>query len=295
MQLQQADHRTFLRDDPSPSVLAYPAGAVWRSPHSLENQMSTVSIRTLRAARMLAVLAAIPVTATLASAQAALPPAKDLIAKWAKETNADAWKGHKSSRMKAAFDLPAMGMSANMEIVNVFPNLMASKIDIPGMGEMRQGFDGAVAWTTNPMQGPSILSGPSLESAKEDNDPSNYSRVSAAITASETMEKTTLGGAECYKVKHTWKSGKNSFDCFSVADGMITWSQSKSATPMGEVETTTTFAGYKEWGGIKRATTTTIDQMGQQIIITVQGYEWDNVEPKELELPAEIKALTEKK
>jgi len=35
--------------------------------------------------------------------------------------------------------------------------------------------------------------------------------------------------------------------------------------------------------------------MGQQIVITVQGYEWDNVDPKELELPAEIKALTEKK
>ena len=145
------------------------------------------------------------------------------------------------------------------------------------------------------MQGPSILSGPQLDAAKEDNDPANYSRMSPAITASETVEKTTLGGAECYKVKHTWKSGKTSFDCFSTADGMITWSQSKSVTPMGEVETTTTFANYKDWGGTKRATTTTIDQMGQQIIITVQGYEWDNVEAKEIELPAEIKALAEKK
>jgi hypothetical protein len=172
---------------------------------------------------------------------------------------------------------------------------MSSKIDIPGMGEMRQGFDGAVAWMINPMQGPSLLTGPQLDAAKEDNDPSNYSRQSPAITASETIEKTTLGGAECFKVKHTWKSGKTSFDCFSVADGMITWSQAKSVTPMGEVETTSTYAAYKDWGGIKRATTTTIDQMGQQIIITMQGFEWDNVDPKELELPAEIKALTEKK
>lgn len=256
--------------------------------------MSTVSNRVLRQSRVLAALAAIPVFSAVAGAQA-LPAAKDLIDKWAKETNAEAWKAHKSSRMKAAFDLPAMGMSATMEVVTVFPQQMASRIDIPGMGEMRQGFDGQVAWTTNPMQGPSLLSGASLDAAKEDNDPSNYSRISAAIVASETVEKTTLGGSECYKVKHTWKSGKTSFDCFSVADGMITWSQSKTVTPMGEVETTSSFAAYKDWGGIKRATTTTIDQMGQQIVITVQGFEWDNVEPKELELPAEIKALTEKK
>ncbi len=256
--------------------------------------MSTVTNRTLRTLRLLAVLAVIPAVAPRAAAQG-LPAAKDLIAKWAKETNAEAWKGHKSSRMKAAFDLPAMGMSATMEIVNLFPSQMASRIDIPGMGEMRQGFDGTTAWMTNPMQGPSLLTGPQLDAAKEDNDPSNYSRISSAITASETMEKTTLGGSECYKVQHTWKSGKTSFDCFSTADGMITWSQSKSVTPMGEVETTTTFANYKDWGGIKRATTTNIDQMGQQIIITVQGYEWDNVEAKELELPADIKALTEKK
>jgi len=256
--------------------------------------MSTSSFRSSRAVRALAALVFIPLVSSVAGAQA-LPPAKDLIARWAKETNADGWKSHKSSRMKAAFDLPAMGMSANMEVVTVYPNQMASKIDLPGMGEMRQGFDGSVAWMINPMQGPSLLSGPQLDAAKEDNDPSNYSRISSAIVASETIEKATLGGQECYKVKHTWKSGKTSFDCFSTTDGMITWSNSKTATPMGEVETTTTFAGYKDFGGVKRATTTTIDQMGQQIVITVQGYEWDNVDPKELELPAEIKALTEKK
>ena len=256
--------------------------------------MSTVSLRSSRVVRALAVLVLVPAVSSVAHAQA-LPPAKDLIARWAKETNADAWKSHKSSRMKAAFDLPAMGMSATMETVTMFPSATASKIDLPGMGEMRQGFNNGVVWTMNPMQGPSVLTGAPLDAAKEDNDPNNYSRISAAIVSSETVEKATLGGQECYKVKHTWKSGKISYDCFAVADGMITWSNAKSATPMGEVETTTTYAAYKDWGGVKRATTTTVDQMGQQFVITVQAFEWDTVDAKELELPAEIKALTEKK
>lgn len=256
--------------------------------------MSTVSLRSSRAVRALAALVLVPAVTSVASAQA-LPPAKDLIARWAKETNADAWKSHKSSRMKAAFDMPAMGMSASMETVTLFPNTMASKVELPGMGEMRQGFNNGVMWMMNPMQGPSVVTGPQLDAAKEDNDPNNYSRQSAAIVSSETVEKATLGGQECYKVKHTWKSGKVSYDCFSIADGMITWSNAKTSTPMGEVETTTTFSAYKDWGGMKRATTTTVDQMGQQIVITVQAFEWDTVDPKEIEVPAEIKALTEKK
>ena len=256
--------------------------------------MSTVSLRMPRVVRALAAVVLVPVVSSVASAQA-LPPAKDLIARWAKETNADAWKAHKSSRMKAAFDMPAMGMSATMETVTIFPSAMASKIDLPGMGEMRQGFNDGVMWMMNPMQGPSVVTGPQLDAAKEDNDPNNYSRISTAIVSSETVEKATLGGQECYKVKHTWKSGKVSFDCFAVADGMITWSNAKTSTPMGEVETTTTYSAYKDWGGVKRATTTTVDQMGQQIVITVQAYEWDTVDPKEIAVPAEIKALTEKK
>lgn len=260
--------------------------------------MSTVSDRVLRLARTLAVIAAVPAASSVAPSVAgaqALPSASELIAKWAKETNAASWKGHKSSRMKAAFDLPAMGMSANMEVVTVFPSQMASKIDIPGMGEMRQGFDGTTAWMVNPMQGPSLLTGPQLDAAKEDNNPDNYSRITPAITSSETVEKATLGGQECYKVKHTWKSGRVSHDCFAVEDGMIVWTQTKTPTQMGEIEITTTFDGYKDFGGIKRATTTTMDQGGTQIIITLQSWEWDTVDPKEFELPPEIKALVDKK
>jgi len=255
------------------------------------NMSSTRGARTVRA---FAASALLSLAASAVQAQA-LPPASDLIAKWAKETNAEGWKAHKSARMKAAFDLPAMGISATMETVTIYPTQSATKIDIPGMGEMRQGFNGDIGWSTNPMAGPSLISGAQLEGAKEDANPSNYSRISPAIVASETIEKATINGQECYKVKHTWKSGKTSLDCFAVADGMVIWSQAKQVTPQGEVEVTTNYSGYKDWAGVKRATTMTMDQLGQQFVITVQGWEWDTVDPKELELPAEIKTLVEKK
>lgn len=226
----------------------------------------------------------------------ALPPAKDLIQKWATAVNAGGWKGHKSARTTATFDLPAMGMSAKMESAQMFsPAMSVSKVDFPGMGEMRQGFDGTTAWSINPMQGPSVLPKEMSDAQKEDTDPDNYSRTSPAIVSSETVEKTKLNDQDCFKVKHTWKSGRVSHDCFSVADGLIVWSQTKTPTMMGEIEVVTTFGAYKDFGGVKRASTTTVEQGGQQFIITLQGWEWDTVDAKEFALPPEIKALVEKK
>ena len=39
----------------------------------------------------------------------------------------------------------------------------------------------------------------------------------------------------------------------------------------------------------------TQEVMGQQQIITISAFEWDNVDVKEMEVPAEIKAILPKK
>lgn len=235
------------------------------------------------------------IVATALDAQG-LPAAKDILARWASESNAGGWKGHKSAKSTATFDIPAMAVSAKMETFQTFePAMSKSRIEIPGLGEMWQGFDGSVVWSVNPMAGPQVLSAEQSAGMKEDSDPNNYTRMSAAIVSSETVEKTRLNEQECYKIKHTWKSGRVSHDCFSVSDGMLVWSQSKVMGMMGEAETTTNFSAYKDFGGIKRAVTTTVDQGGQQFVITLNTFEWDTVQPKDMELPAEIKAMVEKK
>jgi hypothetical protein len=145
------------------------------------------------------------------------------------------------------------------------------------------------------MQGAVLSPKEQVDAQREDADPDNYSRMSPAIASSETMEKTKLNDQDCFKVKHTWKSGRTSFDCFAESDGLIVWSQTKAPSPMGELEIVTTYSAYKDFGGVKRATTTTVDQGGQQFVITLQNWEWDTVDAKEFVLPAEVKALVDKK
>lgn len=256
--------------------------------------MSSVSTGARRVLRSLALVVALPLVPSFASAQA-LPSAKDLIAKYVAAVGGEnAWKGHTSLRSKATVDMPAAGMSMTMETVQKLPGMAAMKMDIPGMGEMRSGYDGTTAWATSPMTGPRVLEGKELEAVKDDADPKNYLRLSSNIVSSETMEKTTLGGVECHKVKHTWKSGRTTSDCFSTKDGLIVASMMNQTGPMGEMEVTMLLSDYKDFGGIKRPTKATAEAMGQQQIITFTSFEWDNATDKDFEIPADVKPLIKK-
>ena len=49
-----------------------------------------------------------------------LPDAKELIAKYNKAVGGDQWKSHKSARMKATLEVPAQGLRADIEAMNIF-------------------------------------------------------------------------------------------------------------------------------------------------------------------------------
>ena len=234
-----------------------------------------------------------PLTAVQAQA---LPPAKDLIAKYvAAVGGVDAFKKYKSVRVKASLDIPAQGMSGTMVILSRLPNETIMKIEIPGIGEIKQGSTGDVAWYSNPMQGSRVITGKEAEAMTEGPDPMNYLRLSSTITSSETIEKATYDGKECYKVKHTYKSGRTTTDCFSLTDGLIIATVAKAPTPQGEVEQTTLLSAYKDFNGMKRPTTMVIETQGFQQVLTISDVTFDDVQEAEMTLPPDIQAQLPKK
>jgi hypothetical protein len=248
-----------------------------------------VSVRRLGLA-----VAALTLSVARLDAQA-LPDAKELIANYGKAVGGDAWKAHKSARMKATLEVPAAGMKADIEALHTFEDRkFFMKTAIPGMGEVLAGFDGTTAWSKEPMSGARVLTGAEADQAAEEADPAASLRQSANIVKSETLEKTTMNSQECYKVRHTWKSGRTSHDCFSTKDGLIVATMVKQVSPMGEMDVTTLLSEYKDFGGIKRASVTTMQLMGSEIKTTVTAWEWDNVKESEMEPPSDIKALLKK-
>jgi len=224
-----------------------------------------------------------------------LPDAKELITNYNKAIGGDAWKSHKSARMKATLEVPSQGLKADIEAMNIFASkTYLMKTDLPGLGQMLVGYDGATGWSRDPVSGARVLAGMEAAQAAEEADPEATLRTSPNIVKSETVEKTNMNNQDCYKVTHTWKSGRVTSDCFSVATGLIVASIQKQTSPMGEMEVTQLLDEYKDFGGVKRASVSRVQMMGSEIKTTVTAFEWDTVKPEDMEPPADIKALLKK-
>jgi len=237
------------------------------------------------------------VTAPVAAqAPAALPPAKDLIAKFVTATNGSAVMAkHQSVRSKGRFELPAAGMSGDLEISQARPNKTMMRITVSAIGQIEQGFDGTTAWSINPMQGPRVLTGRELDAIREESSFGTSSRQGPNVTSAETVEKTEMNGEPCYKVKMVWKSGRETFDCYSVASGLLIASQGKQESPMGTIDVTNLISDYKDFGGQKVATRLTQQVMGNEQVLIINSVDYDVADPAVFEMPAAIKALVEKK
>jgi hypothetical protein len=241
----------------------------------------------------LTILGAAPAAAQSA---AQLPAAKDLIAKFVKATNATAiMSKHQSVRSKGRFEVPAAGLSGDVEISQARPNKSLVRITIGGVGQVEQGFDGTTAWEINPMQGPRVKSGKELEAVREESVFGESARQGPNVVSTETVEKSEMNGEACYKVKIVWKSGRETFDCYSLASGLLVASMGKQDTPMGSIDVTNLISDYKDFGGQKVATRLTQQVMGAEQVLTITAVEYDPADATSFEMPAAIKALVEKK
>jgi hypothetical protein len=231
--------------------------------------------------------------AQLASAQA-LPAAASLLAKHAAAVGGPAYLNAKSIVTKGAMSMPAAGINATFQMTQLSPNLMQMVTTIPGMGEVQVGFDGTNGWSADPMQGPRLLSGAELDQMKDDADRRANLRSAELFSAMETVKDTTMNSERCYLVKLTWKSGRQTSDCFSAATGLVVGSFSTQKTAMGEVPVVTTFSEYKKFGGVTVPTKTVLEVMGQQQILTIASVEFGDGAGVVIAPPAAVAALIKK-
>lgn len=225
----------------------------------------------------------------------ALPDARQLLEKHIEAVGGRAAvEGRQSVKITSTLDFPAVGLTGTGVTVVARPNRVAATMEFAGVGQIKSGFDGTVGWSTSPMTGPSLSEGEELEQTREAagflesvfqvSEPSEY-------RALETVERTEMGGRPCWKVKLTRASGRESFACFDVETGLIVGSQRKQVSRMGEMEMVSVLSDYKDFGGVKVATRTSLTVGPQTINATVTAVEWNAAEPNAFELPAEIKTL----
>jgi hypothetical protein len=224
----------------------------------------------------------------------ALPPAATLVAKYAAAIGAPALMRAPQVTTKGGMAMVAAGINATFEMVQLAPNRMQMLTTIPGVGAIQVGYDGTIAWSVDPMQGPRLLAGKELDEIREEADPRAAARAPDLFSAVETVADTTMGGERCFMVKLTWKSGRETFDCYSPASGLMVGSKSVQQTAMGPIPVTTVYSEYKKFGDFMMPTKTTQSMMGQQQVMTISSVEVGTGAGVTIVAPPEIKALVKK-
>lgn len=220
-----------------------------------------------------------------------LPAADQLVARYHEAVNAQALTQKQSMHSVGEFSMPAMGLSAPFEGFAARPNRASSRVPIPGFGEFLRGHTGEVAWSMDPMEGPRLIDG---DQAREANDDAMFDsglRPPELVASMTTVERTTLAGRDCFKVRVEWRSGRETFDCYSPETGLLVGTMSKQTSPMGEIDAIMLYDDYQDFGGIRLATRMTVQMLGNEQVITLREVTFDAVPDSAFEPPAEIKAL----
>jgi hypothetical protein len=218
----------------------------------------------------------LPMLAVSQVASAQLPTAQAIITKYVAAINGQAIMGAKSIVTKGGMSMPSAGINGTVVMTQAGQNQMQMVTNIPGMGDIQAGYDGTIAWAADPMQGPRILSGKEMEQIRDESDRRTTVRDPQLFTSMTTVADTTMNGEKCYEVKLVWKSGRETFDCYSAATGLLVGSRSVQTTSMGAVPVVTLFNDYKKFGDVMAATKTTMEMMGQQQILTITSVELGN-------------------
>jgi hypothetical protein len=249
--------------------------------------------RTNGASRIVFALTALMAVPAAGSAQGALPPARQLVDRYIKAIGgAEAIRSHQAMHLTGTFSMASMGMSGKMETFQVKPDRTYTKVTIDGVGEMLQGYDGKVAWSVNPMEGARILEEAELAQVKDEADfTASQMRDPSLVASMETVERTDIGGKTCYKVKVTWKSGRESYDCYDTNTGLIVAVVRTAESPMGQIEVTTLLSNHKAFDGVTVPTRMTQQMMGQEQVITIESVDFGKIDPAVFVLPPEVKAL----
>jgi hypothetical protein len=249
----------------------------------------------LNARFVIVTLAPLALCATASLGAQELPKARDLVDRHVELIGGrEVLTAIGSMRSRGSFEMPAMGLRGNVRAAQSSTGALLTRIEISGLGEITTGYDGEIAWATNPMIGPRLLRGQEFAQIKEDAHFLSALREPPAVRQMETVGINEMGGEPCYRVRVVWASGRQSHDCYSVVSGLLIGKELTQLSPTGALDVTVVYSDYREFGGVRMPVLTTQRAAGQQQVIRVEEVEFDTIAPDAFAPPAEVAALLER-
>lgn len=250
------------------------------------------TLRSFTNARYALALLALPVLVPTVQGQETLPEARDLVSRYVTAIGGrDAFMSRPAVNARGVFEMPAVGLRGDFAAAHAKSGEMLMKVTVPGIGEIVNGYDGKVAWATNPMTGPRVLSGEELRQVRDDADFLASLREAPVVSSLETVGMGDMDGERCYRVRVIWASGRTTHDCYSVESGLLVGTEASQPSPMGTLDVTTVLSEYKDFGGVQMATLATIRQAGQDQVLRFVSIDFEPIPKEVFAPPADVAAM----
>lgn len=223
-----------------------------------------------------------------AAVAADAPTPKEIVAKYIEATGGEAkWKALKSRSAKGSLNVVAMGMTGSLtQYVQGENAKMIMALD--GFGEFLNGMKDGKVWSSNMMQGDTLVEGAEAEAAKQQFDLQQWLHWEKYYPTAETVGEEAVGDKTAYKVVFTPAEGEAVTHWFDKESGLLI----QTFGPGMGGPATTTYKDYKEVNGLTVAFAQAMEGANGPIEMTFETIEFNaDIDPANFEVPAAIAAL----
>ena len=221
----------------------------------------------------------------------AMPSPQELVDRYiAASGGKAAWGGLKSMEQKGTFSMPAMGLTGKLDVKMQTPDFTLTTINLPGIGEILDGFNGTVGWSINPMTGPTIKEGDELVQARRQASFMAQMDPLADYDSTKTAGKVPFGGSECWQVDATGEDGTSKL-YFGVESGLLCGMSMTADTPQGKIEMVMQQSEPKKFGELILNSKTTVSAMGNTQEIVIDSISFEPIDPAVFKLPPAIATM----
>lgn len=169
------------------------------------------------------------------AASAKLPTAQEIIAKYVKAIGGrESAEKVKSWTSKGTVELAPLGVKGTFETITAAPDRSLTRMNLEGLGEFLDGYDGKVAWSVNPIQGSREKTGIELAQVKFSNNFYRDINMEKIYSKLEVKGVEKVGDKDAYVVVGTPEGLPAATMYFDVNSGLLLRTDSTVISPEGQ-------------------------------------------------------------
>jgi len=147
--------------------------------------------------------------------------------------------------------VPDANINGTVEVFQKAPNKTVTRIDLPGVGQQIDGFDGTMGWASD-MNGVRAKEGPELAEARRSAIFGREIRLKEIYAKMTVKGREAVSGKDAYVIEAVPSEGTPATLYFDVASGLLVRQIVTRQSPMGPIGVDVGLDDYRVVDGVKR-------------------------------------------